>query len=309
MDDNQNSELASIQSALEFNAELTAASQKKIVAGHAMVKADMFMVSVEDLHVLPDFNPRIKDEAYKAHIRSLADSILENGFYQNKPIAGYGVEQGKKAIIYVTDGHCRLAAVHLAISEGAPITEVPVVLCDKSTSMEDLTIALVRTNDGKRFTPIELAVVCKRLISFGWKPAKIASKLSITVEYVNQLLTLAGAPSQIREMVQQGQATASVALGAKRAHGGEAAQVLDKALTVAKASGKNKLTAKFLPDQQRKSVLNKTAPRMYEVLEKIQSDQVYETLSVEIRDLINELVQQVKASAVEPEGKKEETVC
>jgi ParB family chromosome partitioning protein len=290
-------ELEALQGALQFNTELTAASTKSILAGHAMVRAEMYMISVEDIRVLPDFNPRIKDAAYHSHIRSIADSIKEDGFKLDKPIAGYGALDGKKSVIYVTDGHCRLEAVKLAIEEGAPILDVPLVLSEKSTSMEDLTVSLVQANGGKRLSPPELAVVCKRLRCFNWSPAKIAEKLSMTSEYVNQLLTLAGAPSAIREMVQQGEATAAVALGAMREHGDQAGAVLGEALKVAKASGKAKLTKKFMPEQVYKSTLNKSAPKMFDALKEVQANAAYATLPEALKTLIAELVETVKKAA------------
>jgi ParB family chromosome partitioning protein len=295
-------ELKAIQAALAFNAELTAASHKSVIAGHAMIKSDMYLCPVEDIKILPDFNPRIQDDAYRAHIRGLADSIAANGFFLDKPLAGFGAIEGKKAVIYVTDGHCRLAAVKLAIDEGAPISEVPLVLCDKSTTMEDLTIQLVRANEGKRFSPMELAVVCKRLSSFGWKPVKISEKLSMTPEYVNQLLTLAGAPNAIREMVQQGEATAAVALGALRAHGEKAGEVLGEALKVAKATGKAKVTNKFMPEQVYKAALTKSAPKMYQALERIQTNEAYASLPDDLQALIAELVATIKKSSIPENG-------
>ena len=294
-------ELQAIQGALAFETELTAASPKAIAAGHALVKTEgSFMCPIEDILVLDGFNPRIKDEAYYAHVRSIADSMKEEGYYLDKPLAGFGALLGKKPVIYVTEGHCRLAAVKLAVEEGAPITEVPLVLKDKSTTMEDLLVALVRGNDGKRFSPLELAVVCKRLTSFHWKADKIAAKLGITAEYVGQLLTLAGAPHAIREMVQAGQATAAVAIGAIRQHGEQAGAVLGDALKVAEATGKSKVTNKFMPSQVRRVTLTKAAPKMFEALEQVKSNQAYASLPTELQQLIADLVATVQ-QAVKPE--------
>lgn len=76
------------------------------------------------------------------------------------------------------------------------ISTYPVVPKDKSNT-EDLTIALVRSNQGKKFTPLELSIVVKRLINAGLEINIIAKRLGFTTEYINQLAAIAGAPSMI----------------------------------------------------------------------------------------------------------------
>jgi len=224
------------------------------------------MVLVEDLRTIEGFNPRFRDQALIDHIRSLADSMKNEGYYLERPLAGYGTLEGKKPVIYVTEGHCRLEAVKLAILEGAPIIDVPVVIKDRSTTLEDLTVALVRANENRKFGPPELAVVSKRLLKSGWDHGRIGSRLGISPEYVGQLLMIAAAPQPVQDMVQSDLATAAVALAALREHGTEAAVVLASALELARANGKDKLTAKFLPAQIRKKAAVKSAPAMFTVL-------------------------------------------
>lgn len=295
-------DMQALQGALAFNTELTAANPKALLSSHAMIKGDAYyLCPIEDILVLPDFNVRIKDDAYYAHIRSIADSIKENGFYADKPLTTYGALFEGRNRIFLTDGYCRLEGAQLAISEGAPLSDLPIVQKDKSTSMEDLTVALARSNGGKRLTPPELAVVCKRLTTFGWKPQKIAEKIGITPEYVSQLLTLSGAPSAVREMVQHGQATAATAIEAIREHGDKAGEVLTAALVVAKAAGKEKVTRKFMPNQVRKVTLAKAAPKMLEALTQIKSNQAYSSFPAELQAFIDDLVKSVSESE-EPES-------
>lgn len=283
-----------VQRTMEFNTELTPCSQKVAVSSNAMIKSDhTFVCSLDDIVELEDFNVRVKDASYHAHVRWLADQIKKHGYMRSKPMEGYASLAGKKPVIVLTDGYCRKAACRLAISEGADITDVPFTLRDKSDTMEDLVVGLVVNNQGKKLTPLELGIVCKRLIGFGKSPAAIAERIGISGEYVSQLLTVVGSPSAIREMIQNGQATVATVLSAIRTHGDQAAVVLGKAMDTAKAAGKDKITKKFMPEQLRKATLTKTAPRMYEALEQVKSHDLYASLPEELRGLIAELLDTV----------------
>lgn len=227
---------------LAFDAELVAASPKALMNKLSATSSGIVMVLIEDLQVLPDFNTRIKDASHAAHVRTLADSMKEHGFYLDKPLAAVGAMDGKRTVLYITDGHCRYEALLLAINEGALIETVPVAIKDKSTSMEDLTVALVRTAGGKALRPLEIAIACKRLVNFGWKPDRIAQALGFSEKYVGDLLSLIGAPSALREMIQEGVLPAQVALDAMRKHGGDAVTVLVAAAEKAKSQGSKKIT-------------------------------------------------------------------
>jgi ParB family transcriptional regulator, chromosome partitioning protein len=290
-------ELASFQGALEFSTELVGVSEKTALASHSLTKGGSFLCMVEDIHVLPDFNPRIRNEALRLHIRGIADSILAEGYYQDKPISVYAATVGKKPTFFITDGHNRFEALLIAISEGAEISEVPIVIKDRSTNMEDLTVALVRSNEGLKLGPLEIAVCCKRLIGFRWPISKIALRIGKTEEYVNQLLTLAGAPAAIRQMIEQGETTAAVAISALRTHGEDAPAVLGKALDAAKAEGKAKVTTRFMPEQVRKVAMRKAAPKMLDAIQQVKVHKSYATLPADLQKLIDELLTTLNAPA------------
>ncbi len=92
------------------------------------------------------------------------------------------------------------------------------VVKPNSSSLEDLTVSLVTSNGGKRLTPYELGMVAKRLEGFGWEPERIASRLLITEQYVEQLLMLMGAPLGLRQAVQAGHMSAANAVELLRKH-------------------------------------------------------------------------------------------
>jgi len=128
------------------------------------------------------------------HIRSLADKMKAEGFKSSKPLEVVILEEGGVDRLVVTDGHCRLAAVKIALAEGATIKQVPcVTLPSKGTSPQDLIAGLVTSNSGKPLTTYETALVCKRLFNYGWEEAQIAKRLTEASGYSHDQVELAKA--------------------------------------------------------------------------------------------------------------------
>ncbi len=226
--------------------ELTAGNVKAGMRSAGASSSDLWMVPRSQIRVLPGFNVRARTADYQEHIRSIGESILANGYRKDKPMAGYVAKEGDDHVIYLTDGHSRLEAVDYACERGAEITVLPVVTSPAGTSMEDLVIGLVTSNNGRPLTPIEKAAVCKRLVGYGMEPPEIARRLSLTSAYVNELLSLVAAPSKIRKMVEAGQVSAGNAVRAVKKHGSKAAEVLGGQLATAQSNGKAKVTARAL---------------------------------------------------------------
>lgn len=291
-----NEQIEQVNRLLDFTGEINTVPSKTLMTVLTHTKGEQINLDPKHLRVMPDFNPRIKDQAYFDHIRALADSIKENGFYQDKPLAGISGYEGKRSVIYVTDGNCRFEALKIAIKEGAPIQWVPVVLKDRTTTMEDLSVALVKSNEGRRFSPLELSIVAKRLFKFGWNGKKIAQKLGFTEDYVSKLLTLSGAPHEIRRMIESGYVSAGVALESMRQHGAEATNVLKGAMDSAKADGNSGVTRKYLPLQVFKKTLTKAAPEMATAIERIQQHAVFSRLPADLQETVNKIIAEVNAA-------------
>lgn len=227
----------------EFKKELVAGNTKAAMKDAGATSRDLWMVERKKLKVLDGFNVRdLATPENKAHIQQLAASMLAEGFYQDKPLAGFVAQEGKKQIIYVTDGHCRLAAVDLAVKQGAEIERIPVVVKPQGTNPEDLAVALVRSNSGKPLSPYEIGLVCKRLVSYGMEVPGVAERLGYTPKYVTDLLALVGAPKKLRDMVSTGTVAATTAIEAIHAYGDAAVEKLTKAKEAAAARGKNRAT-------------------------------------------------------------------
>jgi ParB-like chromosome segregation protein Spo0J len=188
------------------------------------------------------------NEDYQARVRSIADSIKANGFYADKPLAGYvGKDESTgDGVIFLTDGHTRLAAYDLAVNEGANIEVLPMVTKPAGTTMEDLTVAIVRGNQGTPLSPYELALGCKRLIDYGLDEDQIVHRLGLGKKYVSDLLLLMSAPAKVRGMVESGKISASVAISALRAHGSKVLKVLEKSIEKAQTDGKDRVLPKHV---------------------------------------------------------------
>lgn len=225
--------------------EFEQGSVKKAMQG--VTSSDLWKVPRDRLIVQPGFNVRMPTPEYKAHIRQIADSIKANGYMQDKPIAGYVAVDGKGVdTIIVTDGHSRLAAFDLAVSEGWEGTELPVVTKPRGTSMEDLTIALVTSNNGRPLSPFEIGMVAKRLVGYGMEPKDIAIRLGYTKQYIDGLLDVVAAPKAIRDLVSSGKVSTTLAVETIKKHGKDAGKVLSQGAQEATASGKDRVTKKHV---------------------------------------------------------------
>ena len=264
----------------DFQGELVSGNVKAAMQEAGATSRDLWYVPFDKLRVIDGFNVRTKDESYDQHVRGLADSIKENGYYVDKPMAGYVVSEGGHEVIVITDGHCRYAACELAITEGAPLDKIPVAVKPRTTSMADLTVALVTSNSGKPLTPYEIGLVCKRLESFGWTPDEMAKRLSFSRSYVDQLLLLMASPEKLQKLVTSGTVSARNAVDAVKKHGAGAADVIQKA-----AEGTNgKVTKKHLePSDKFSRAVKKEAVEAYDLLQAVAEDPAYMKLDKDLR--------------------------
>lgn len=259
----------------------TAGNVKAAMREHGAGSRDLWQVAPGDLRTMEGFNVRAPGPELDAHIRSIADSIKANGYYSYQPLgAVVAIEDGQQ-VIYVHAGHCRLAAVLLAIDEGATIERVPVVVSPAGTSMEDLTVELVRGNSGKSLSTYENALVCARLSRFGWDGGQIAKRLGYaSAQYVDGLLSLASAPLGLRNMVIAGEVSATLAITTIARHGDKAERVLKAA-----QGGGKKVTAKAVAPTLAK-MQRKEAPRMHEALTHLKADPAFSELAPSLRAVI-----------------------
>ena len=254
---------------------------------------DLWYPPLDEIHIYPNFNPRVESEERTAKIRWLADQMKMHGFKRKHPLSVVVTKENGKDKIYLTDGHTRYAAAKLARSEGADIQNVPVVSEPSGKSMEDLTFDLVLANSGEKLKPIELAIVCKRLVNFGNESPAIAEKLGMSGTYVENLLMLAAAPIEIRKMVMADKVAANHAIEMMRKHGTGALALLQAQLEKALADGKDKIKPSQSPERVIAKRMTKAAPKMFETFGSLRTDPAYNSLSSDLRSKIEDLLKSI----------------
>ncbi len=164
---------------------------KKTRRSAESLKVDLRNIVIED-----SFNCR-KDYG---DLTELMNSIIELG--QLEPVKGYKVKGEDKFIL--TDGHRRFKAIQMAHEQGHPIDTV--FLMKSSSTKEDRDFEMLVTGLGKKLLePIEQAEAFKRLLSYGFNKSEIAKKIGKSHTYIAQMLRVADAPKEVKNLVESGE--------------------------------------------------------------------------------------------------------
>jgi ParB-like chromosome segregation protein Spo0J len=190
----------------------------------ASKRNDLFMIDPRLLKIKEGWNARVPGDELASHVDMLKTSIKEIGVSQPLTIVLEGDD------VFVTDGHCRLAAVMLAIAEGTDIKAVPCRPEERYASEADRVLSMITRNSGKALTMLEQSNVVKRLAAFGWDSKQIAGKTGYSGQHIENLLRLSGAPEELKGQVAAGHVSASSAVALLRKHGGGAPAVVADAV-------------------------------------------------------------------------------
>lgn len=208
----------------------------------ALGRSDIYRLAPLDIHVKEGWNSRETDDPSNAeHVDNLARSIAEVGV--KEPLTVYW-EDGKA---WVSDGHCRRAAVLRAIEVyGADIKSIPVKTEDRYTNEADRVFSQIVRNSGKQLTPFEQGKVFVRLLDFGWSEKDIATKAGRSQTWVTECLRLQAQPEVVKSMLRSGVVSASLVNSVAKETGDDSKTVetLNHAVENAKAAGKSRATAK-----------------------------------------------------------------
>jgi len=298
-----------IEGFTNFDRELTAGASAKTMMAEIKAKSrDLWQIKPSDIVVLPGFNPRVQNQIYFEGVAALGQDMVNHGYMQDKPLAGYIAKIDGADSIVLQDGHRRLAAVLWANEHGAKIDTVPMVLKDRSQSMVDLTVSLLHSNEGAPFTTYEKAVLAKRLKGYGWENKKIAAEMRCTAAFVGQLLDLAGSPEAIQQMVRDGKMSASHALDVVKAHGEKAVSVAEASVATAKSKGKTKTTAKDVADPAVRKA-KALGHEFYLVCDRIfRSTKIVEAMPNTVYEELDRLMTAVEVAVQKAAAKKEPKV-
>jgi hypothetical protein len=297
-----------ISATLELNSVSTGA---KAVMKKLGTANDMFMIDPRKLRVIKGFNTRIKDDRYWARVEFLVESIETNGFFREKPLTCFVVkeagvnEQGESClvdVVYVVEGGRRLDAAlrrqRKMSEEDANNFVVPCVPKDRSVSDVDLTYGLAEGNSNEPFRPYELAVLVKRLkVVLGQTNEQILKRLPsmVSASHLPALLTVAGAPRKIAELVISEELSVTEAAKIMNKYGNKAIEYLEQAKANAKAAGKDRITDRFMPGVRLNNAIKKEANELYRSAKLIMADPAFSALAEENRAVLEDLMRDLKS--------------
>lgn len=167
-------------------------------------RTDVLQLDPRVIQVIDGFNVR---EDY-GDLEGLAQSMLLNGTRNN--LRGYK----KDGQYYLVSGHRRLRAALMLVEQGNPI-RVP-FMSEKQKSLEEYLIDTHTTNDGKTLTPLENAVLVKRLVSCEMTVAEIAKRFGCSETYIYNLSLLAETPTKLKHRISNNEISATLVMNMLR---------------------------------------------------------------------------------------------
>lgn len=193
-------------------------------------KDNFYFIELEKIKIQEGFNAR-KDFG---DISELARDIVTNGLTQPVIVRRPNVDEPKDCV-FLVDGERRFRAISYAnenkLSESGEILEVKCILEEPGANEETRLIRVFSTGaNSKPLTEIEQAEVVQRLMQiYHLKTKEIAQKIARPQTYVNRLLELSSAPSEVREAVKDNKLSPTAARSLARAPKATRERVLEKA--------------------------------------------------------------------------------
>lgn len=267
---------------------------------------DMLLPTFDQLVKDPEYDIRTKDDEYWAWVRELSLNIERNGI--ETPLKGF--PRGDKLVVVM--GNTRYDALALMRSEGRAIPDtIPFVQERKTTNDADRNLSIVTGNTFRPLRPIEVALVLKRQVNFGWSNEKIATHLGKSAQWVRDMVVLASAPEAVQERVRKGEVAATAAIGVVREHGEAAAEVIAEGVARAKKAGKEHASTKhFAPqaddsEKRLQRVCRRHGPTLHAMLTELLNAKRKGPIESAARELLQQIDEEVGASAGSGGGEDE----
>jgi ParB/RepB/Spo0J family partition protein len=155
---------------------------------------NVLSLPLDKITIDPEFNVRVD----YGDIPELAKQISENG--QHEPGRVRLSDDGTCAVL--VEGHRRFKAIQYANEKlNAGIDGFLCLPETKGTNEETRIVGMFMSNSGKPLTLLEQAEAVRRLQNKAWDIARIAKTIGKSSAFINQLLTLQGASTNLREAV------------------------------------------------------------------------------------------------------------
>jgi ParB-like chromosome segregation protein Spo0J len=210
---------------------------------------DIFRVNPFSVFIKEGFNLRDPDDpANRTHVMDLAESIRLTGL--RKPIEVYWDKKDQKN--YVTDGHCRLKAIHHLIQSGqAKIELIPVTTTQVPQSEVERMATVIISGDGKNPTVFEKAAhILKMVDQGGIGLEEVARRVGKSLKVVQNWVEIHAAVTPgIKQLIYAGKISASAARDAIAESNHDpvvALAVIVKAIEISEARGNGKAMPRHL---------------------------------------------------------------
>lgn len=211
----------------------------------AVGRSDIFRLDPADIRVREGWNLRNTETAeYKAGIIDLKNQIVAAGGVKEALTV-----QWEDGAPWLTNGHRRLEAVKLALSEGHEINFVPVQTEGRNVGEVDCILSMILRNSGVPFTPMENAGVFKRLQDLGLTLVQIGEKVGYTEARVRQTIDLLSMPEPVKAHIDAGTVAPTTAAEVVKRVGRErAGSVIEAGVKKAEEKGRKKVMRKDVAD-------------------------------------------------------------
>jgi hypothetical protein len=172
-------------------------------------RTTLYWLPINKLKVVEGWNIRID----YGNIDEFARYILQNGI-SYPPFVGY--MEGDEFI--VTQGHRRRLATLKAVEMGLTLPNgVPCLLEAKTASPEEQIAQQISTNDGKNYTPLEKALVCKKLSQLGCDTKRIVQITGMnTASVYNYVNYVCPQPESVINLIKSGKVAISTVIDIAR---------------------------------------------------------------------------------------------
>ncbi|WP_219096143.1 hypothetical protein [Pseudomonas sp. UMAB-40] len=190
-----------------------------------VTRVDGYSMKWEVIEEEEGFNPRNYDDPdLVAHIRKMADGYKRGDVFPHLFIV---IRNGTP---YVRDGHCRLRAIKLAVSEGATIGKVPVVEV-KGDEVAQADLVLM-SQEGQKLKPLERAAHYVKYHNWDFSDAEIGKRFNKTGEHVRQYRSMLELPIALKKLITDGTITPTLALDLYKEHGSDSVDLVKQAAEI-----------------------------------------------------------------------------
>jgi ParB family transcriptional regulator, chromosome partitioning protein len=205
----------------------------------ALTRSNQFSAPFDYLFIEEGFN--IREKLNPERIRFFADTYKAGGYL---PALEVIPTNGR---FKVMDGHHRYRAAELAISEGAKIARLDLIMFEGDENQA--VLRMMNAAEGERLTALDKAGGYKRLLNQGMSLEEIAEARKQSPLQIKKMLMLANAPIAVKNAVRDGQIAPTAAIDILvecEKTGANPSEVLKGAMAHAQQNGKVRATPKSI---------------------------------------------------------------